>query len=120
MAFDLYRSTLLVMSFIRELTMMITSSDPGPTCVKEKVLSQEGGRRRLLLVHSIVKVGSDMAELTIQRVAESMPEDERRRAHYLLDDQIDHASQVGILCLEELCDAEEHLCSLFLEVSQSC
>jgi len=40
MALERYRSTLLFMSFMRELTMMITSSDPGPTCASAPVFAR--------------------------------------------------------------------------------
>lgn len=38
---------------------------------------------------------------------------------HLLDHQIDHAPQIGILCLEKLGDTEEYLCSLFLHVNKT-
>ena len=63
MALERYRSVLLFMSFISELVMMMTSSDPG--------------------------------------------------AH-VLDHQVHHPPQVGVLALVELGHAEEHLRRLFL------
>ena len=52
MAFDLYRSVLLFMSFMRELVMMMTSSEPGHT----SLITRYTMRRRLasLLWYSLV------------------------------------------------------------------
>ena len=106
-AFDRYKSTLLVMSFMSELTMMMTSSDPGPTLQNIRV------RQKKISV-LIAARASETGGGEILCSSNSLEHNNIYMWNYLFDDKVHHPPQIGIFCLEQLCDAEENFCGFCL------